>query len=161
MRMQTYQKINHFPGMNQLTRKASLARSIGRLRAYFPQVYAFFPRTWTLPAELSDFRNYIAKSGGKKTFIVKPDASCQGKGIYLTRTSENVDPQEPQIAQRYLCRPLLLGRYKFDLRVYALVLSCDPLRVLMYNDGLVRICTEKYAEPTKKNMANTCIPLTN
>ena len=57
MKMHKYQKINHFPGMNQLTRKGSLARSIGRMRACFPAVYDFFPRTWTLPAELSEFRS--------------------------------------------------------------------------------------------------------
>lgn len=32
-----------------------------------------------------------------------------------------------------------MDHYKFDLRVYVLVVSCDPLRLFLYNDGLV--CT--------------------
>ena len=28
--------------------------------------------------------------------------------------------------------------YKFDLRIYVLVTSCDPLKIFIYKDGLVR-----------------------
>lgn len=40
------------------------------------------------------------------------------------------------VAQAYVDNPLLLGGYKFDLRVYALVLSADPLEVRV----LMRFC---------------------
>ena len=29
-----------------------------------------------------------------KTFIVKPEASCQGKGIFLTRNPESLTPEK-------------------------------------------------------------------
>jgi hypothetical protein len=48
------------------------------------------------------------------------------------------------VAQRYLTKPFLIDGYKFDLRIYALVLCCDPLRIHVYNDGLARFCTELY-----------------
>ena len=32
------------------------------------------------------------KVNNRKTFIAKPEASCQGKGIFLTRNLEDFDP---------------------------------------------------------------------
>ena len=68
---------------------------------------------------------------------------------------------EPAVAQRYLAKPLLIGGYKHDLRVYALVLSCDPLRVFVYRDGLARFCTIPYAAPAAGNLGTACMHLTN
>ena len=50
MRLQPFQKINHFPGMYQICRKTDLARSLMRMAQYFPE-YRFFPRTWILPEQ--------------------------------------------------------------------------------------------------------------
>ena len=44
--------------------------------------------------------------------------------------------------------------YKFDLRIYILVTSCDPLRIFLYNDGLVRMGTEKYHAPSEANLVS-------
>jgi hypothetical protein len=38
-----------------------------------------------------------------------------------------------------------------DLRIYALLTSCDPLRLFIYNDGLVRMSTERYETPSRNN----------
>ena len=53
------------------------------------------------------------------------------------------------VAQRYIYKPLLINGYKFDLRIYVLVVSCRPLRMFIYKDGIVRFCTEKYQQTAR------------
>lgn len=51
------------------------------------------------------------------------------------------------IAQEYIARPLLLfNGAKFDLRVYVLVTSFSPLKVYVFDDGLVRFASVKYEQ---------------
>ena len=49
------------------------------------------------------------------------------------------------IISEYISRPHLLGGYKYDLRLYVVVTSIDPLKVFLHKEGLVRICTHKYS----------------
>ena len=63
--------------------------------------------------------------------------------------------------QDYIADPLLLDGFKFDLRIYLLVLSVDPLVIHVYNDGLARLCTTPYVAPTGENIAKTKMHLTN
>lgn len=116
-----------------------------------PQSHPLSPRL-TLWQELV---NDIKARGKKQIYILKPDAGCQGRGIRLIQGGKEEVLQEtlaemksPNIvAQHYLPKPFLVHGYKFDLRIYALVLACDPLRVFVYKEGLARICTEKYTKP--------------
>lgn len=50
---------------------------------------------------------------------------------------------------------------KFDLRIYTLIACCDPLIIYLYKDGLARFATEKYKKPSKSNMDEICMHLTN
>ncbi len=65
------------------------------------------------------------------------------------------------IVQPYIAHPLLIDGFKFDLRVYVLVLCVDPLRVLVYKEGLVRLCTVPYAAPTAANKDCSYMHITN
>lgn len=74
--------------------------------------------------------------------------------ISLIRNCEKLPVRDHFIVQEYLEKPFLMEGYKFDLRFYILVTSCDPLRVFLYNDGLVRMGTEKYHAPSESNLVS-------
>lgn len=159
-KMKPFQKINHFPGMYSIAKKNHLGRNLMRMKKAFPEAFKFFPSTWLLPTEFADFKKQFNKPGSK-TFIVKPAASSQGHGIFLTTTCENVSTSEQLVAQRYLQKPYLIEGLKFDLRLYVLLAGCDPLRIFLYHDGLARFATEQYVAPSRENMENICMHLTN
>ncbi|KAI8815333.1 tubulin-tyrosine ligase family-domain-containing protein [Cladochytrium replicatum] len=134
----------------------------------FPSDYKFFPKTWTLPIDWEDLSREIKsrkQSSRRRTraFIAKPDHGCQGKGIFVFRNLKDIVAHKSgdMVVQSYISRPLLIDGFKFDLRVYVLVTSVDPLRVFVYNDGLARLATEPYRPPTESNVDNVFIHLTN
>jgi len=42
----------------------------------------------------------------------------------------------------------LLDGLKFDLRIYVLLYGVSPLRIFVYNEGLVRLATDAYTKPS-------------
>ena len=65
------------------------------------------------------------------------------------------------LIQEYINDPFLIDGLKFDLRLYVLITSADPLKIFLYRDGLVRLSSQKYEPPTKGNMKNMFKHLTN
>lgn len=85
-----------------------------------------------------------SESKSNFTMIVKPDCMSQGKGIFLTRNVDDIPANEVFVVQEYMLEPYLIDELKFDLRLYVLILSCDPLKIFLYQDGIVRFATKKY-----------------
>ncbi|XP_041965444.1 tubulin polyglutamylase TTLL13-like [Alosa sapidissima] len=106
---------------------------------------------------IMDMKSYVEFQGycrmwKHRTFICKPDSGCQGKGIYITRQPQSIGPNEHIICQAYISKPFIIDDYKFDLRLYVLVTSSDPLRIFLYKEGLVRFATSKYRNPHNNNI---------
>lgn len=116
MKMKPFQRINHFPGMFVLARKNQLGRNLKKMHKLHPDEYSFFPKTWLLPTDFADLRAQFQNSK-RKTFICKPEASCQGRGIFLARTIDDFAGKENDhlVVQKYLSNPYLIEGLKFDL----------------------------------------------
>ena len=85
--MQMHQKINHYPGMGALSRKNNLARNLTRMEYRFPEHYKYVPKTFILPQEAQLLRSdhyEVRKQKKAPMYIVKPESSCQGRGIFLS-----------------------------------------------------------------------------
>ncbi|XP_075714251.1 tubulin polyglutamylase TTLL13 isoform X2 [Rhinoderma darwinii] len=160
MDMKRFQKINHFPGMSEICRKDMLARNMNRLLKLFPKDYNIFPRTWCLPADYGDLQAYC-RTKKNKTYICKPDSGSQGRGIFLSKNMKDIKHGDHMICQQYVSKPFLIDGYKFDLRIYVLVTSCEPLRIFIYKEGLARFATMSYTEPSHSNLDDVCMHLTN
>ncbi|XP_066582772.1 tubulin monoglutamylase TTLL4-like [Prorops nasuta] len=141
------QKINHFPGTFQIGRKDRLWRNLSRLiMRHGKREFGFVPRTFVLPQDLRIFRQICEKSGGKEKWIIKPPASARGTGIRVVHRWSQIPKKRALVVQQYLSRPKLIRGAKFDLRLYVLVTSFNPLRVYLYPDGLVRFASVKYVD---------------
>lgn len=57
--------------------------------------------------------------------------------------------------QRYLSSPLLIGGKKFDLRIYLLVTSYQPLTCYMYREGFARFSSTRFTM-VKGDLTNNC-----
>ncbi|KAM3871354.1 tubulin polyglutamylase TTLL5 [Diretmus argenteus] len=157
--LQDFQKVNHFPRSYELTRKDRLYKNIQRMQqAYGFKNFHIVPQTFVLPSEYQEFCSCFAKDKGP--WIIKPVASSRGRGIYLVSNPSQISMDENILVSRYINNPLLIDDFKFDVRLYVLVTSYDPLLIYVYEEGLTRFATVKYNRASK-NIKNQFMHLTN
>ena len=144
-----WQILNRIPFSNVLCLKSEMYKILKDGIQLFPNLYDFIPKTFLLPEEFDSFLNdFITKSNevediNEDLYIIKPSNGSLGNGIrilYKGDTIENVSHKS--VAQAYI-PSYLIDERKFDLRIYVLVTSVDPLEIFVYRDGLARFCSVK------------------
>lgn len=152
-----YKKLNHWPASWCIGRKDRLARNVARLQRRHGEAFDIAPKTFLLPTERAKLKAAMVDDP-KALWILKPtNASC-GRGIRLVSGASSLSggsegtmattlppAGKRYVAQAYVKRPYLINNRKFDLRIYVLVTSLDPLRIYVYQDGLVRFATQEYS----------------
>ncbi|KAM3849927.1 putative tubulin polyglutamylase TTLL9 [Diretmus argenteus] len=166
--LEEHVRICHFRNHYELTRKNLMVKNLKRYRKNLEKEAGrmeaakcdFFPSTFALPSEYHLFVEEFKRIPGS-TWIMKPVAKSQGKGIFLFRKLKDImdwkkdgsrsDEQkdaaqvESYVAQRYIENPYLIGGRKFDLRVYVLVTSYIPLKAWLYRDGFARFSSTRFS----------------
>ena len=91
-------------------------------------------------------------------WIIKPAHSSRGRGIFLMSDlndlpnfQQSSSKDDVFVVSKYISNPLLINGFKFDLRIYVLVTSTDPLKIYIYNEGLVRFASEPYKQGKKNS----------
>ena len=159
------QRINKIPGMDFICYKSSTFQALNHMRKMYPRLYTFFPLTFLLPSQYSEFqREHIRecnKCRGIATWIVKPRSGCCGNGIKLIQSPfELSESRTPVIVQNYIS-PYLVEGYKFDFRFYICISTLSPFTAFLYNEGIARFCTKKYSAPTRMTLDDKYAHLTN
>jgi tubulin polyglutamylase TTLL6/13 len=85
-----HQRCSQLPGIGCITRKDNLGKNLNGMLKRHPQQYDFFPKTYLFP---QDKQKLYREWDSNTTLIVKPEASCQGKGIYLTRDLDAIEEE--------------------------------------------------------------------
>ncbi|OMJ85917.1 hypothetical protein SteCoe_12694 [Stentor coeruleus] len=142
------------------------------------EIYDKIPITFNVSGEndpeykdfIKVFNKYDSYRGKKKSFqnlwIVKPgEFTNRGQGITVCKNLSEIiailKPAESKsyILQKYIEKPLLINKRKFDIRCYALVTSINGvIQGYFYLDGYLRTTSTEY---TTKDIKNPFIHLTN
>ncbi|KAI4490348.1 hypothetical protein M0802_010725 [Mischocyttarus mexicanus] len=129
--LKPHQLINHFPGCGYITNKKHLSTSKG----------GQLPKAFKIPEDKDKLLSYTILNPNK--YWLKK--SNNHRGIKIVNAS-NIDFNDSEsFIQEFIDEPFLIDGYKFDLGVYVVFTSIDPLRVYAYKgDVLLRFCTIKY-----------------
>ncbi|XP_004524318.1 tubulin polyglutamylase TTLL6 [Ceratitis capitata] len=125
------QTVNHFPGIGFITSKVDLSTS----------ALPFMPKAFRLPEQRNEFEKYsqgkpnslfVEKHNNHRSISIRPPSA-----VNLSSTDSFI--------QEFVDNPFLVDGYKFDIGVYVVLTSINPLMVYMYSgDVLFRYCPEKY-----------------
>ena len=85
---------------------------------------------------------------------------ARGNGIKVVNKWSQIPKTRPLVVQRYIAKPHLINDTKYDLRIYVLMTSLCPLRLYLYEEGLVRFASNKYS-PDSNQLSDVFMHLTN
>ena len=160
-RLNKYQRYNHFPICWQLGRKDNLYINYLKMQKKFKEDYNYMPFKYILPQDRDTVQEIMKEYNIfniKEIYIVKPLASTHGKGVRILTDSTTVPTKG--ILEKYIYNPHLINRRKYDMRIYVLVTGFRPLKIYIYDNGIIRFCSEKYTTDAEK-LNNNYIHVTN
>ena len=141
-----YQKINRFFNYQEYVSKSLLYNNYKELENIFPLDYNFMLETYSYPEQKEaiekKFKGYYLKSE-KDIWMIKPKLGSLGNKVTILKNFSNINLKN-YIITKYLYKPFLIKGFKNDFRFHGLVSSIKPLKLYLYNEGFVRLASEKY-----------------
>lgn len=120
-----HQRVNKFPGSGYITNKVDLATS----------GLKYIPSAFRLPKDKENLLKYV-EANANTQFVQK---SNDHRNIRIQQISDIDLDSDGTFIQEFVDKPLLVSGYKFDIGVYTIITSVDPLRIYIYNgDALLR-----------------------
>ena len=119
------------------------------------------PETYYYPFDkdinIDKFKDYSLDLNN--LWLVKPIDLSGWRGTSLFKALKNLNYSK-YVITKYVTNVNLIKNKKYDLRLYILITSLNPLKIYLYKDGLVRIASKKYSLDIN-SMGDKYIHLTN
>ena len=160
-KLNKYQRYNHFPICWQLGRKDNLYTNYLKMQKKYKEEFNYMPKKFLLPKDRDTVQEIMKEYNVfniREIYIVKPVASTHGKGVRILTDSTTVPTKG--ILEKYIYNPHLINRRKYDMRLYVLVTGFRPLKIYIYDNGIIRFCSQKYTTDAEK-LNNNYIHITN
>lgn len=77
---------------------------------------------------------FQARKYPQKMFVQKDN---EHRGIKIEKINKLNLKQNDSFIQEYIDKPLLVDGYKFDIGVYTIITSIDPLTIYIYNGDVL------------------------
>ena len=131
------------------------------MKKIFINDFDFMPETYNYPSNKyiieNKFKDYHLNLND--LWLIKPTHQYGGRGISFLFSLKAIQYKEFVITKYIKNIDLIKGK-KYDIRFYVLITGLNPLRIYLYNEGLVRIASEKFLV-TASSIKNNFIHLTN
>ena len=143
-KIQGYQIYNHFLLESELGSKDRLYYHYRKFENIYPNEYNYLPESFILPDDYNSMNKKLKdfKVTKDNIWIIKPPKGSLGKGIEFIYNYEDI-PKTGFIS-RYIHNPHLLYGTKYHLRLYVLITGYSPMKLYLFNEGLVLRASEKY-----------------
>ncbi|KAK8870858.1 hypothetical protein M9Y10_008756 [Tritrichomonas musculus] len=138
-----FQKVNHFTSLSLIGSKDGLHVRMIELKERLGHPVPFYPFAFYPPV---DYEELLEAWHTKPLWIIKAPALSRARYIRLAYSANEPAPKFPYVVEEYISPPFLITGRKFDIRIYAVVTSIEPLIFYFHNQGLILFATHLYDE---------------
>ena len=122
----------------------------------FPEVYDVVPETFIIPEDRAAFMTKFGSEEEEDSiWVMKP--TIEGRELkFFNQESLKASeiPGDGYIISKYM-KPHLFKGFKYDLHLFVLVTSFDPLIIYIYKDGCVKLADLTYSSTDMSNSHHT------
>ncbi|KAL3152177.1 hypothetical protein ABBQ32_001268 [Trebouxia sp. C0010 RCD-2024] len=139
------QRVNCIPGILSLAQKHKLVATL--TSHYGEGAFELIPRSWLLPSRYWHWRLWAEAQGGgpHQMWVLKQDVH-RGKGVHVTKQQDAIrearqfewhGKHRHVVVQSYKDNQLQVHNRRFYIRLWVIVTSSTPLKVYLFDGGVV------------------------
>jgi len=137
-------RMGRFPGTETLMWKNNLTTAF--------QDTPWYPSTYIMPRDKAKLLKEMRSRGNSlnNLWIGKPKNDYGGAGIRVWKGTDPdlvraiKDSSPNSLIQHYLADPLLVGGYKFHMRIHMIITSVNPVQAFVQENGVCLFATKPY-----------------